>query len=98
MLRRQRLSDLYDVPKRQYRWYFRGARVHVVHRSKVRQLCYDSEQTGPRPAGRPPETGKVRPVIERTYNLDDAPETLRHLDAGRARGKVVITVERDNKS
>jgi NADPH:quinone reductase-like Zn-dependent oxidoreductase len=39
------------------------------------------------------ETGKVRPVIERTYKLSDAPEALRHFDQGHARGKVVITVE-----
>ena len=39
------------------------------------------------------QAGKLRPVIERTYNLDDAPEALRHLDGGHARGKVVITVD-----
>jgi NADPH:quinone reductase-like Zn-dependent oxidoreductase len=39
------------------------------------------------------ETGKLRPVIEQTYKLNDAPEALRHLDAGHARGKIVITVE-----
>jgi NADPH:quinone reductase-like Zn-dependent oxidoreductase len=38
------------------------------------------------------QTGKVRPVIERTYKLSDAPEALRHLDAGHARGKLVITI------
>jgi NADPH:quinone reductase-like Zn-dependent oxidoreductase len=36
--------------------------------------------------------GKVRPVIERTYKLNDAPEAFRQLDAGHARGKLVITV------
>ncbi len=39
------------------------------------------------------QTGKVSPVIERTWNLDDAPEALRLFDQGHARGKVVITVE-----
>jgi NADPH:quinone reductase-like Zn-dependent oxidoreductase len=39
------------------------------------------------------QAGKIRPVIERTYKLNDAPEALRHLDAGHARGKVVIAVE-----
>ena len=43
------------------------------------------------------QTGKLRPVIERTYKLSDAPEALRHLDGGHARGKVIITVEQDNK-
>ncbi len=37
------------------------------------------------------QVGKLKPVIERTYKLDDAPEALRHLDEGHARGKIVIT-------
>jgi NADPH:quinone reductase-like Zn-dependent oxidoreductase len=43
------------------------------------------------------QTGKLRPVIEQTYKLNDAPEALRDLDGGHARGKVVITVKQDNK-
>jgi NADPH:quinone reductase-like Zn-dependent oxidoreductase len=39
------------------------------------------------------ETGKLRPVIERTYKLNDAHEALRSLDGGHARGKLVIAVE-----
>ncbi|GII66994.1 NADPH:quinone reductase [Sphaerisporangium krabiense] len=38
------------------------------------------------------ESGAVRPVIDRAYPLDQAPEALRHLREGRARGKFVITV------
>ena len=38
------------------------------------------------------EAGKVRPVIDRTYQLSEAPEALRYLGEGHARGKVVITV------
>jgi len=38
------------------------------------------------------EAGKVRPVIDRTYPLSEAPEALRYLEKGHARGKVVITV------
>jgi NADPH:quinone reductase-like Zn-dependent oxidoreductase len=38
------------------------------------------------------ETGKVKPVIERTYPLCKTPEAFRHLDKEHARGKVVITV------
>jgi NADPH:quinone reductase-like Zn-dependent oxidoreductase len=36
--------------------------------------------------------GKVRPVIDRTYPLSETPEAIRYLEAGHARGKVVITV------
>jgi NADPH:quinone reductase-like Zn-dependent oxidoreductase len=39
------------------------------------------------------QVGKLRPVIERTYKLDDAPEAVRYLNQGHARGKVVIAVE-----
>jgi NADPH:quinone reductase-like Zn-dependent oxidoreductase len=38
------------------------------------------------------QAGKLKPVIGRIYELNDAPEALRQLDAGHARGKLVITV------
>jgi NADPH:quinone reductase-like Zn-dependent oxidoreductase len=38
------------------------------------------------------EAGKIAPVIERKYALSEAPEAIRHLEEGRARGKLVITV------
>jgi NADPH:quinone reductase-like Zn-dependent oxidoreductase len=38
------------------------------------------------------ETGKITPVIDRTYPLSEVPEALRYQEEGRARGKIVITV------
>jgi NADPH:quinone reductase-like Zn-dependent oxidoreductase len=38
------------------------------------------------------EAGKVRPVIDRTYPLSEAPQAVRDLEAGHTRGKVVIAV------
>jgi NADPH:quinone reductase-like Zn-dependent oxidoreductase len=38
------------------------------------------------------EAGKLTPVIDKTYPLGDAPEALRQMEAGRIRGKAVITV------
>jgi len=38
------------------------------------------------------EAGKVVPVIDRRYPLSEVPEAIRHIGAGHARGKVVITV------
>ena len=38
------------------------------------------------------ESGKVTPVIDRTYPLAEAPEAIRYLEEGHAQGKVVITV------
>jgi NADPH:quinone reductase-like Zn-dependent oxidoreductase len=40
------------------------------------------------------ETGKVAPVIDRSYPLSDVHEAIRYLEQGHARGKVAITVER----
>jgi NADPH:quinone reductase-like Zn-dependent oxidoreductase len=37
------------------------------------------------------QAGKLTPVIERTYKLSEAPEALRYLNEGHARGKIVIT-------
>jgi NADPH:quinone reductase-like Zn-dependent oxidoreductase len=38
------------------------------------------------------ESGKVTPVIDRTYPLSEVPEAIGYLEKGHARGKVVITV------
>jgi NADPH:quinone reductase-like Zn-dependent oxidoreductase len=43
------------------------------------------------------ETGKVKPVIDRTYRLDEVPEALRFFGEGIHKGKVVITVKHDNE-
>jgi NADPH:quinone reductase-like Zn-dependent oxidoreductase len=37
------------------------------------------------------DAGELTPSIERTYPLHQAPEAMRHLEAGQARGKLVIT-------
>jgi NADPH:quinone reductase-like Zn-dependent oxidoreductase len=39
------------------------------------------------------QSGKVKPVIDRTYKLSEVPEAIRYLEQGHARGKVVITLE-----
>ena len=39
------------------------------------------------------EAGKVVPVIDRRYPLSEVPEALRYVGEGRAKGKVVITLE-----
>lgn len=38
------------------------------------------------------ETGRVRPVVDRCYPLSETAEALRYVEAGHARGKVVITI------
>ena len=39
------------------------------------------------------QTGKMTPVIDRTYKLSETAEAMRYFEGGHARGKVVITVE-----
>jgi NADPH:quinone reductase-like Zn-dependent oxidoreductase len=38
------------------------------------------------------EAGKVVPVVDTTYPLAEVPEAMRHLEAGRVRGKIAITI------
>ena len=44
------------------------------------------------------EAKKVTPIIDRRYTLSEVPEAIRYLEEGHARGKVVITVEHNNKT
>jgi NADPH:quinone reductase-like Zn-dependent oxidoreductase len=39
------------------------------------------------------DSGKLKPVIDRTYKLSEVPEAIRYLEQGHARGKVIITVD-----
>ena len=39
------------------------------------------------------EAGKVVPVIDKSFPLNEVPEALRHYGGGHSRGKVVITME-----
>ncbi len=38
------------------------------------------------------DAGKITPVIDKTYPLERVPEAMRYLKAGKARGKITITV------
>ncbi len=44
------------------------------------------------------EAGKVKPVIDRCYSLDETADALRYLGTGHARGKIVITIEQSGKT
>ena len=44
------------------------------------------------------EAGKVTPVIDRSYRLIEVPEAIRYLEEGHARGKIVITLEHNNRT
>ncbi|MDC0678757.1 zinc-binding dehydrogenase [Sorangium atrum] len=38
------------------------------------------------------QAGKLSPVIDRCFPLDEVPDAFRYFGEGRARGKIVITV------
>jgi len=44
------------------------------------------------------ETGKVTPVIDRTYKLRESADAFRYYGEGHAKGKIVITVEHNDKT
>lgn len=44
------------------------------------------------------QTGRIKPVIDRSYPLSEVPEALRYYGAGHVRGKIVITVEHSLKT
>jgi NADPH:quinone reductase-like Zn-dependent oxidoreductase len=44
------------------------------------------------------EAGKIVPAIDRRFPLSEVPEALRYLGEGRARGKVVITMDETNQT
>jgi len=43
------------------------------------------------------ESGRVTPVIDRTYSLTEVPFAVRYVEEGHARGKVVVTVAPDDQ-
>ena len=44
------------------------------------------------------EADKVKPVIDRCYTLSEVAEAFRYYGEGHAKGKVVITVDQNNKT
>jgi NADPH:quinone reductase-like Zn-dependent oxidoreductase len=44
------------------------------------------------------DTGKITPVIDRSFSLTEVPEAVRYLEKGHAQGKVVITVRSNTNS
>ncbi|MBZ5753828.1 NAD(P)-dependent alcohol dehydrogenase [Metabacillus rhizolycopersici] len=54
-----------------------------LQRSNQKDLIYIKELL---------ETGKVKPVIDRCYTLNELPEAFKYFEEGHAQGKIIITV------
>ena len=76
---------------------FQSGSVVAVRPSEVRQVWYETNKEDLNLLSDLMQTGKVTPVIDRTYKLSETAEAMRYFEEGHARGKVVITVEQDNK-
>ena len=64
-----------------------------VHEPKVQFLYRTIEPSGSGVFGGSMQSGKLTPVIDRTYkSLGEIKDALAYLEQGHARGKVVITV------
>jgi NADPH:quinone reductase-like Zn-dependent oxidoreductase len=63
--------------------------VQFSHKPNAKDLVYMKELI---------EAGKVVPVIDRRYPLSETAEALRYYGEGHPRGKVVITVEHNDKN
>jgi NADPH:quinone reductase-like Zn-dependent oxidoreductase len=44
------------------------------------------------------EAGKIKPVIDKPYKLSEVPEAMWYFGKGKHKGKIVITVEHNNKT
>ena len=60
---------------------------------KMGMMMADANQKDLTVLGDLMQSGKVKPVIDRTYKLSEVPAAIAYLEEGHARGKVVITVE-----
>ena len=80
------------------RWlggFLRNLRAPLVSRlvgQRLRMLASKPNQEDLQVLRELIEAGKLRPLVGRTYPLGEVPEAMRALEAGKTRGKIVITV------
>ena len=60
---------------------------------KMGMMMADANQNDLTILGDMMQSRKLKPVIDRTYKLDQVPDAIRYLEEGHARGKVVINVD-----
>jgi NADPH:quinone reductase-like Zn-dependent oxidoreductase len=71
---------------------FQGPWLTLGRRKKIRFQVARMNQKDLAVLGELMEAGKVRPVIDRRYPLSETAAAMRYLEAGHAKGKIVITM------
>ena len=71
----------------------KGIALSAVSKKKMPMFIAKSNQDDLRSLGNLVATGKITPIIDRRYPLAETPQAVRYLEAGHARGKVVIVVD-----
>jgi len=64
-------------------------KIRIVSLKPNKDLAYMSELF---------EAGKVKPVLDGPYKLSEVPEAMRYFREGNHKGKVIITMEHNNKN
>jgi len=67
-----------------YSWFINQKMGMMMAELKQSDLSYLAELM---------QSGKVKPVIDRTYKLSEVPQAIAYVEQGHARGKVIITVD-----
>jgi NADPH:quinone reductase-like Zn-dependent oxidoreductase len=75
-----------------FRQILRAPLVSLVTRQRLRPVTSKERRDDLQVLAEMIEAGTVTPVVGRTYPLVDAPEAVRELERGHARGKIVVTV------
>ncbi len=87
----------YSSPALLFQVMFLGSLISMTGSMKIGMLMPEENRTDLVVLKELLEASKVVPVVDRRYPLSEVPEAIRYLEKGHARGKVVITVEDNNK-
>jgi NADPH:quinone reductase-like Zn-dependent oxidoreductase len=96
ILNRRGIGVIAGAPKQVGGFLMRAAAAPVVSRftsRKVRMFMAKMNHEDLSAIAELIERGKVRPVIDRCYELDEAAKAMQYVEEGHARGKVVISME-----
>lgn len=85
-------------PAQMFQAMLLGPWISMIGTKKMRMLSAKSNQKDLVFLKELVEAGRLRPVIDKRYPLSQAPEALRYLGAGHARGKIVMTVKHGAES